>query len=74
MKCRVCGADLQKTVMDLPFKVASRSTVIVNDLPVLECPQCSEIGLEDPVMAQVDRLLKSVHEGTRLEIVQYAAA
>lgn len=60
--------------MDLPFKVADRSTVIINDMPVLECPQCSEIGLEDPVMAEVERLLKAVGEGVRLEIVQYAAA
>jgi len=73
MKCRVCGAELEDRTMDLPFNVANQSTVVINDIPVLACPQCPEIELTDVVMARVETLLKRVHEGTRLEVIQYAA-
>jgi len=34
MKCRVCGATLQATTTDLPFKLTERTIVILKNLPV----------------------------------------
>jgi len=64
---------LEKRILDLPFKVGDRSTIVVNDIPVLQCHQCGDIELEDPVMARVEEMLKTVREGARLEVIQFAA-
>jgi YgiT-type zinc finger domain-containing protein len=58
---------------DLPFKLREGSIVIIRGLPVLQCGKCPEYLLEDHVMVQVEELLKSVREGTALEIVHFAA-
>ena len=74
MKCRTCGAKLEKVVTQLPFKVNGESIVIVKDLPVMQCSGCQEYLLEDEVMARVEELLKKADTATELEIVRYAAA
>jgi YgiT-type zinc finger domain-containing protein len=73
MKCHVCGASLSRLTTDLPFKLREGSIVIIRRLPILQCRKCPEYLLEDQVMTHVEELLKSVREGTELEIVQYAA-
>ena len=73
MKCTVCGGSLQSLRTDLPFKVSERGIVILKNVPVLQCHNCSEYLLEDPVFAQVEEKLASVDEGAELEIIQYAA-
>ena len=60
MKCRVCGGTLQPIVTDLPFELADRAIVVVQDLPVLQCESCSEYVLADLTFARVEELLSGV--------------
>jgi YgiT-type zinc finger domain-containing protein len=73
MKCQVCGTDLQATVTDMPFKTGPRTIVILKELPVLNCANCGEYLLEDPVMERVEGILARVQDGAELEVVHYAA-
>lgn len=73
MKCHVCGAELQATVTDMPFKTGARAIVILRDLPVLACGNCGQFLLEDPVMDRVETILARVQDGAELEVVHYAA-
>lgn len=73
MICNVCGGILQKVNTNFPFKVNDTTIVIVKELPVLQCANCSEYLLEDHVMQQVDGILGKATRDTELEIVRYAA-
>jgi YgiT-type zinc finger domain-containing protein len=73
MKCTVCGSELKATKTDLPFKVRETTIVILKDLPVLQCKNCTEYLLRDGVMEKVDEMLASVASGAELEIIRYAA-
>ncbi len=69
MKCRVCGAGLQTTTTDLPFKVSERTIVILKDLPVVQCEGCSEYLIADAVFAKVEALLSQADRSAELEII-----
>lgn len=58
---------------DIPFKLSARTIAILKDLPVLQCDQCTEYVIEDPIMERVDALLEKVDQAAVLEIVQFAA-
>jgi YgiT-type zinc finger domain-containing protein len=73
MKCRVCGSGLQTIRTDLPFKVRDKSIVIFKELPVLQCQNCAEYLIEDPVMGRIEELLSTVDTAAELEIIQFAA-
>ena len=73
MKCRVCGSELQTLKTDLPFKAHDRTIVIFKELPVLQCPNCAEYLIEDPVMARIEELLSSVDRVAELEVIRFAA-
>jgi YgiT-type zinc finger domain-containing protein len=73
MICHICGAELQPIVTDLPFKTSDTSIVILKALPVLQCPNCREFLLDDPIMEKVDQVLQSVNESAELEIRRFAA-
>lgn len=73
MKCHRCGAEMEHVDTDLPFKVRETSIVIIKDLPVWQCGNCSEYLIEDGVMAKVDRLLGRVDASVEVEILSYAA-
>ena len=73
MRCTVCGAELEPTKTDLPFKISDSAIVILKSLPVLQCVKCPEYLIEDPVLRRVDELLARVDGGTELEIIRYAA-
>ena len=73
MICHICGAELQSNVTDLPFKTSDTSIVILKALPVLQCPNCREFLLDDPIMEKVDQVLQSVNESAELEIRRFAA-
>ena len=73
LKCHQCGAETEDVVTDLPFKVRGNSIVIIKDLPVRQCGNCSEYLIEDAVMAKVDILLGRVDASTEVEILRYAA-
>ncbi|MBI4000549.1 MAG: type II toxin-antitoxin system MqsA family antitoxin [Nitrospira defluvii] len=73
MRCRVCGGLMQRGVTDLPFKQSDRSIVVIKNLPVLLCENCTEYSVEDPVMATVEQILDAADEAAELSVVKYAA-
>lgn len=73
MKCTVCGSELRATNTDLPFKVRETSIVILKDLPVLQCGNCSQYLMQDSVLGRVDEMLARVDSEAELEIIRYAA-
>ena len=73
VKCHVCGGRLEPTVSDLPFCLGPTSIVVIKKLPVLECTNCTEFSIEDPVMARVESLLEQTDEAAELEVIAYAA-
>lgn len=73
MKCHICGGEMRAIVTDLPFKRKQKAIVILKELPVLQCENCGEFLIEDPVMEWVESILEKVNETAELEIVKYAA-
>ncbi|MBI5471990.1 MAG: YgiT-type zinc finger protein [Ignavibacteriae bacterium] len=73
MTCHVCGGTLEKVQTNLPFKVSDTTIVILKDLPVLQCANCSEYVLEDVVMQKVDEILAKASHDAELEVIRYAA-
>ncbi len=73
MKCHVCGSNMKSVVTNLPFKINETTIVILKDLPVLQCNNCNEYLLDDPVMKRVDEILEKVDTAAELEVIRYAA-
>ena len=73
MICRICGAEMQETITDLPFKLGDKNIVIVRDLPVLQCSTCPEYLLSDPVMEKLEAIFAEMNRQSELEIVKFAA-
>ncbi|MFO7904113.1 MAG: YgiT-type zinc finger protein [Planctomycetota bacterium] len=73
MKCTVCGSELKATNTNLPFKLRDMTIVILKDLPVLQCGNCTEYLLHDSVLGRVDEMLARVDSEAELEIIRYAA-
>jgi hypothetical protein len=57
----------------MPFKIGPNTIVILKAVPVLQCANCSEYLLEDPVMERVETILDKVDRTAELEVVRYAA-
>ena len=74
MKCTICGGRLESVTTDLPFKLANTTIVIVKNVPVLQCRNCTEYLVEDGPFARVEGLLEKVAPEAELEIVQFVAA
>jgi len=73
MRCYNCGNMLENIFSDMPFKVSNESVVIIKRLPVLQCPNCEEYLIEDPVMQKVEEKLSKVSVTAELEILKYVA-
>ena len=73
MKCRICGGTQKVAHTDLPFKISESAIVILKDMPVHQCDNCSEFSLEDEIMARVDAILASVDASAELEVIRFAA-
>ena len=73
MKCHICGSSLKALITDLPFKISDTTIVILKGLPVLQCENCSEYLLDDPIMGRVEEILDRVDAAAELEIIRYAA-
>jgi YgiT-type zinc finger domain-containing protein len=73
VRCRVCGSPMKLLITDLPFKVSESTIVILKELPVLLCENCSEYLLEDSVMSRVEEILERVDTSAELEIIHFAA-
>jgi len=72
MICHNCGAKLEKVNTNLPFKVNQDCIVIIKDLPVLQCQNCSEYLIEDAVMEKVESILSNIDKTAELEVLSYA--
>jgi hypothetical protein len=57
----------------MPFKLAADRIVILKALPVLQCSQCGEYSIADPVMQRVEEMLAGLDASAELEVVRYAA-
>jgi len=73
MKCHLCGSRLKPLITNLPFKIGDVTIVILKGLPVLQCDNCSEYLIDDPVMSRVEDILERVSADAELEIIRYAA-
>ena len=71
MVCHNCGGELEKVITDLPFKIRIHS-IIIRNLPVLQCLNCNEYLIEDSVMERVDSILEKIDKTTELEVLNYA--
>lgn len=73
MRCQVCGGEMSQVTTDLPFKIGAKTIVILKELPVLQCENCAEFLIEDPIMERVDAILSKSDKAAELEIIKYAA-
>jgi YgiT-type zinc finger domain-containing protein len=73
MKCHLCGSKLDPLITDLPFKISDATIVILKGLPILQCENCGEYLIDDPVMSRVEKILERVNANSELEIIRYAA-
>jgi len=73
MKCHVCGSKMHEVITDIPFKANQSTIVIMKDLPVYQCENCSEHLLDDPVLKRVEKIIKNVDSAAELEVIKYAA-
>ena len=73
MKCHLCGSKLKSLITNLPFKISDSTIVILKGLPVLQCENCNEYLIDDPVMSRVEDILERVSVDAELEIIRYAA-
>jgi len=64
---------MRPIVTDLPFKVSTKTIVILKELPVLQCERCSEFLIEDPVFERVDMMIANVGEDAELKVLKFAA-
>jgi len=71
MICHNCGGELEKITTDLPFKIRINSIVIIKNLPVLQCRNCNEYLIEDPIMMRVDAILEKIDKTAELEVLNY---
>lgn len=73
MICHQCKGELIKTITDLPFKVSTKTIVIIKNLPVLQCRNCQEYVIEDKVMEKIDRIIENTDNSAELEVLKYAS-
>lgn len=73
MKCHNCCGEFESVTTDLPFKTGAHSIIIINDLPVMQCGNCSEFIIEDLVMGKVDRIISMTEKNVEVEVLRYAA-
>lgn len=74
MKCHVCGVPMRRVVTDLPFRFNRSVMIILRNLPLLECSECSAYALEDKVMERVHEIVERLNSPSHLENVLYSAS
>ncbi|OGF63138.1 MAG: YgiT-type zinc finger domain-containing protein [Candidatus Fischerbacteria bacterium RBG_13_37_8] len=73
MICQKCGAKLENVITDFPFKIRDNSIVIIKGLPILQCQNCNEYLIEDPIMEKIDVILDRIDITAELEILNFVA-
>ncbi len=64
---------MERLVTNLPFKINGATIVILKNMPVQQCENCSEYLLADPILTRVDEILAKVDHAAELEVIRYAA-
>jgi hypothetical protein len=64
---------MTRVVSDLPFRVNRSAMIILRDLPLMECSECSAYALEDVVMERVHEIVQRLRSPSHLDAVRYAA-
>lgn len=72
MRCHCCGGHMQDGHSDMPFKLDRTRSVIIKELPVLQCEECGEHAFTDTVMQSIESTLAKVDHAAELEIVRFA--
>ena len=73
MKCQLCGDQLELAISDIPFRLSRTAIVVIKRAPALECVNCGELSIEDPVMERIDGLLKRTGDDAELAVIPYTA-
>ena len=73
MKCHVCGTLMTRVVTDLPFRVDRSVMIILRELPLIECRECSAYAFEERVMERVHEIVERLRSPAHLDAVRYAA-
>ena len=73
MRCTVCGTKMNRVTSDLPFKTSDHAIVILKNLPVLQCRNCTEYLIVDAILDRVGEILASVPGVAELEVIRYAS-
>jgi YgiT-type zinc finger domain-containing protein len=74
MKCHVCETPMTRVVGDLPFRVTRSVVIILRDLPLMECSECSAYAFEERVMERVHEIVQRLRSPSHLDTVLYAAS
>jgi len=53
MKCHVCGGNMEPQLTDMPFKLSAKMIAILKDLPMLQCENCRESVIANPIVDRV---------------------
>ena len=48
--------------------------MVIKRLPTLECVDCAELSIEDPIMEKVEGLLEQTDDSTELAVITYPVA
>jgi YgiT-type zinc finger domain-containing protein len=67
----VCGGAMKSIKTGIPFKMCLTMTVIINNLPVIQCESCGAYIFDDLVLKQVDKILDNVNTDAQLEVIGY---
>lgn len=73
MNCHVCGGQMESAISDIPFRLSRTAIVVIKRAPALECVNCGELSIEDPVMERIDGLLERTGDDAELAVVPYTA-
>jgi len=64
---------MTRVVSDLPFRVDRSVMIILRELPLIECRECSAYAFEERVMERVQEIVQRLKSPSHLEAVLYAA-
>ncbi|MCB1158700.1 MAG: YgiT-type zinc finger protein [Leptospiraceae bacterium] len=60
VKCHICGGLMSGIHTDLPYKVDDKETIVVKQMPALQCNNCHQIILEEDTMQSLDGIIKQL--------------
>lgn len=73
--CALCGGDVVFTKMNYVVDI-DNITVVISDVPCLQCQKCGERYFGDDVSKRLDAIIADLHKGnpTPLQTISFNAA